>query len=290
MSDWIRDALAGGRARRWLAALLLAAGALALPAFAQTYLEQCADESPTQSAIGTCMEQKLAEAERELAHNAKLMRDGFATMRGRETRARAHEDFDRAQRRFFTQRDRECGAVREGLDYSDRSNKVRDCMIRMTMTRSAQIASRLGPPAAPPAVKPQEATPAPEDSAADASKRASADPVYGADWHLIKMVRDNKEVPLPPKYRGTLRLEPDGRVSGFGAGSAFTGRFRIPSPGRIQWSENGFLISHDAQQADPSGVDYLYIDSLERVSRAGLARTGLVLRSEDGSVTLSFER
>ena len=49
-------------------------------------------------------------------------------------------------------------------------------------------------------------------------------------------------------------------------------------------------VSIDAQQPDPSQIDYLYVDSLERITRAGLSKTGLVLRNEDGSISLSFER
>jgi hypothetical protein len=114
--------------------------------------------------------------------------------------------------------------------------------------------------------------------------------VYGVDWRLTRVIRDNKEMALPPKYKASLRLETDGRVSGYGAASAFTGRYRLRSPGRIEWAENGFLITHDAQQPDPSQIDYLYVDSLERITRAGLSKTGLVLRNEDGSISLSFER
>jgi len=65
-------------------------------------------------------------------------------------------------------------------------------------------------------------------------------------------LRQIKEMALPPKYKASLRLETDGRVSGYGAASAFTGRYRLRSPGRIEWAENGFLITHDAQQPDPS--------------------------------------
>jgi uncharacterized protein YecT (DUF1311 family) len=251
-------------------------------------IDECADISPTQSAIGVCLENKLADAEADLAAKSKLARQSVDAIRGRDQRVKAQRAFDRAQRRFFSERDRLCGEGREALNESERSNKIRDCLIRLTRERSAEIASSLSLTAADSSTPPAEAKPS--RPPAEPAPRPSNDPVYGVDWKLTRMIRDNQEIPLPPKYRANLRLETDGRVSGYGAVSAFTGRYRLRSPGKIEWAENGFLITHDAQQPDPTQIDYLYVDSLERTSRAGLSKSGLVLRSEDGSISLSFER
>ena len=267
-------------------AMGLAVAAIA-PVLAASATEECADRSPTQAALSECLDAALADAERDLMYKAKLGRESLDAMRGREQRAKAQRAFDRAQRRFFAERDRQCGGSRDALPDSDRGNKMRECMIRLTRERSAQIAASLSRESAE---TPAQAEAKPAAPQPDPAARAPSDPVYGVDWRLTRMIRDNKEMALPPKYRGHLRLETDGRVSGYGAGSAFTGRYRLRAPGKVEWAENGFLITHDAQQSDPSQIDYLYIDSLERITRAGLSKTGLVLRNEDGSISLSFER
>jgi uncharacterized protein YecT (DUF1311 family) len=251
-------------------------------------VDECVDASPTQAALSACLDSSLADAENDLAAKSKLARQGVDGIRAREPRIKAQRAFDRAQRRFFSDRDQQCGGSPESLADSERSNKIRDCLIRLTRQRSAELAATLSLDASPTPSRSAESKPPPPQP--EAVTRASEDPVYGVDWRLARMIRDNKEVPLPPKYKANLRLETDGRVSGYGAASAFTGRYRLRAPGKIEWAENGFLITHDAQQPDPTQMDYLYVDSLERTTRAGLSKTGLVLRSEDGSVSLSFER
>ena len=263
------------------------AAAASLELYAQGAVEECADRSPTQAALGACLDSRVADAERDLEYKAKLARKTFASMRSKELRDKTQRAFDRAQRRFFSERDQQCGGSPETLSDSERSNKVRECIIRLTRERSAEIASSYSLGTAE-ARAPEEQQPARPQ--APAATRPQSDPVYGVDWRLTRVIRDNKEMALPPKYKASLRLETDGRVSGYGAASAFTGRYRLRSPGRIEWAENGFLITHDAQQPDPSQIDYLYIDSLERITRAGLSKNGLVLRNEDGSISLSFER
>jgi hypothetical protein len=235
------------------------------------------------------MDAALSDAERDLAYNAKLSREVIENTRSRQERAKRLLAFDRAQRRFYYDRDRQCGGNRDTLGDSERANQIRECMIQLTRARSAQIGATLPIPRKRASVRsPAESTAKPAPS--DPGEPAVRDPVYGIDWRLTRIIRDSKELALPPKYKANLRLETDGRVSGYGAASAFTGRYRLRSPGRIEWSENGFLITHDAQQPDPTGFDYLYIDALERINRAGLSKTGLVLRNDDGTISLSFER
>jgi uncharacterized protein YecT (DUF1311 family) len=264
------------------------AAAASLEAHAQGVVEECADRSPTQAALSACLDSRVADAERDLEYKAKLARNTFASMRSRELRAKTQRAFDRAQRRFFAERDQQCGGNPETVGDSDRGNKVRECIIRLTRERSAELAASFSLSRAD--TRAAEEQPPPARPQTPAATRPQSDPVYGVDWRLTRVIRDNKEMALPPKYKASLRLETDGRVSGYGAASAFTGRYRLRSPGRIEWAENGFLITHDAQQPDPNQIDYLYIDSLERITRAGLSKTGLVLRNEDGSISLSFER
>jgi uncharacterized protein YecT (DUF1311 family) len=274
--------------------LKVAGAAIAIAAIAGVRLgiagpvDECADVSPTQAALSACLDSSLADAENDLAAKSKLARQSVDGIRAREPRIKAQRAFDRAQRRFSFDRDQQCGGNRDSLADSERGNKIRDCLIRLTRQRSAELAATLSLDASPSSSPPAEAKP--PRSRPESAPRTAEDPVYGVDWRLARMIRDNKEVPLPPKYRANLRLETDGRMSGYGAASAFTGRYRLRAPGKIEWAENGFLITHDAQQPDPTQMDYLYVDSLERTTRAGLSKTGLVLRSEDGSVSLSFER
>jgi len=251
-------------------------------------VDECADASPTQAALSACLDSSLADAESDLAAKSKLARQSVDGIRAREPRIKAQRAFDRAQRRFFFDRDQQCGGNPESLADSERSNKIRDCLISLTRQRAAELAATLS--LDPSSSSSSSAEAKPPRAQPEPAPRAAEDPVYGVDWRLARMIRDNKEIPLPPKYRANLRLETDGRVSGYGAASAFTGRYRLKAPGKIEWAENGFLITHDAQQPDPTQIDYLYVDSLERTTRAGLSKTGLVLRSEDGSVSLSFER
>lgn len=266
--------------RRVCAVAALATAAACSTVQAASAIEECADSSPTQAALSDCLDSRLAAAERELSIRAQVARQQAQAIRNREQRTKALRALDRAQRRFFAAREQECGSTSpEAMAESERGNKIRNCMIRVTREQAGLAGMSSVESVETPAVP--EASP---------TSRAQPDPVYGVDWRLTRLIRDNKEVALPPKYRANLRLETDGRVSGYGAASAFTGRFRLRSAGKIEWAENGFLITHDARQPDPTQIDYLYVDSLERATRAGLSKTGLVLRSEDGSISLSFER
>lgn len=266
--------------RRVFAVAALSTTVACCTAQAASAIEECADSSPTQAALSDCLDSQLAAAERELSSKAQLARQHAQAIRNREQRTKALQAVDRAQRRFFAAREQECGSTSpEAMTESERGNKIRNCMIRVTRERAGLAGASSAEAVETPAV--QDEKPA---------ARVQPDPVYGVDWRLTRLIRDNKEVALPAKYRANLRLETDGRVSGYGAASAFTGRYRLRSPGKIEWAENGFLITHDARQPDPTQIDYLYVDSLERATRAGLSKTGLVLRSEDGSISLSFER
>src|SRR5262249_9030369 len=170
-------------------------------------LEECADISPTQAGISVCLDNKLAEAQADLAAKSKLARRSIDAIRGHEQRAKAQRGFERAQRRFLAERERVCGESRP-LSDSERGNKVRDCLIRLTRDRSDEIAASLSLNTG------ERSTPEPEPKSsapqAEAAPRAPTDPVYGVDWRLTRMIRDNQEVPLPPKYRANLRLETDG--------------------------------------------------------------------------------
>ena len=230
--------------------------------------------------IAICLDDMFEEAENDLLEQAKMARQRINAINSRTRRVSAERAFDREQKQFLASRRANCGPLTSEFSAdSARANEIRDCYIRMARERAAEIGKSLGNrPAA------QEAP------AARSAPRAAADAVYGIDWRLDRLVRDNDEFELPDGYRATVRLDDDGRVSGKGAVNAFSGQYKLRPGGKIEWTQNGLFITRTSGLDEHAGVDQLFIDALERVSRAGLGQDGLVLRNEDGSIVLTFTR
>jgi heat shock protein HslJ/uncharacterized protein YecT (DUF1311 family) len=252
------------------------------PNQAATPLDECTDQSPTLEGIALCLDDLFEQAEQDLQSEAKAARTRIAGIRSRSERLRAERAFDAAQKKFFTSRRAMCGRLSgESEDgYNVRANQVRDCFVRRTQERALEIASEFGRRPAG-----EERTAAQSDPDAGA-----ANSVYGMEWRLVRLVRDRKEIPLPAGYKATLRLDEDGRVSGKGAVNAFSGEYQLKSQGRIEWAQHGFLTTRTLGFEEFGAMDQLFIDALERATRAGMGQTGLVLRNEDSSIALTFVR
>ena len=244
-------------------------------------LEECTDQSPTLEGIALCLDELFEQAEEDLQEQAKAARTRIAATRSRNARGQAERAFDAAQKRFFAARRATCGRlINQGEANNARANQVRDCFVLRTRERAAEIAGEFG-----------LASDGAEQAAA--ANRSSADPadnVYGTDWRLTRLVRDRKDIPLPAGYTATLRLDVDGRVSGKGAVNAFAGEYQLKSQGRIEWAQHGFLTTRTSGPVEFGAIDQLFIDALERATRAGLAQANLVLRNEDASIALTFVR
>ena len=268
----------GYRVGHW-AALLSVLAAVACADAAATPLEDCANDSPTTEGIAICLDNLFDDAELELINQTKRARASIQAMKGAGARSKASREFEQQHKNFLAARRAECGHLSDRPTTGVGDNQVRDCFIRMTHERLGVLEQAVGKaqPRRSPA-KPREPVSTPSDA------------VYNVEWHLVGLIRDGKEIPLPAEYRATLRLDNDGAVTGKGAVNAFSGEFRLRTAGKIEWAQHGFLTERTVAPPELGSLDGLYIDALERVSNAALAPTGLILRSEDESVTLTFAR
>ncbi|MEO8629187.1 MAG: META domain-containing protein [Betaproteobacteria bacterium] len=246
---------------------------------AATPLEDCANASPTTEGIAICLDDLFDDAELELINQTKRVRAGIQAMKGASTRSKASHEFERQHKNFLAARRAECGHLSDRPTTGVGDNQVRDCFIRMTHERLGVLEQVVGK------APQRRSTGNPREPVATAS-----DAVYNVAWRLVKMIRDGKEIPLPAQYNATLRLGSDGAVTGKGAVNAFSGEFRLRTAGKIEWTQHGFLTERTAGPPELASLDELYIDALERVSSAALAPAGLILRSEDEAVTLTFAR
>jgi hypothetical protein len=60
--------------------------------------------------------------------------------------------------------------------------------------------------------------------------------------------------------------------------------------GRIEWLQQGFSLERNSGRFDAPDPDEAILDDLALTTRLRLDAPGLVLQSEDGSVSLGFAR
>jgi len=280
--SFVQSALGiGPRASVVLASAIVFCLPLSSSLAAPSPIEECTDQSPTLEGIALCLDELFEQAEEDLQEQAKAARTRIAGTRNRTARGQAERAFNAAQKRFFAARRTGCGrlTIEGGGANNARANQVRECFVRRTRERAAEIV-----------VEFNLASASAEQAAAETAAPDPADSVYGTDWRLARLVRDRKDVALPAGYTATLRLDVDGKVSGKGAVNAFAGEYQLKSQGRIQWAQHGFLTRRTSGPVEFGAIDLLFIDALERATRAGLAQASLVLRNEDASIALTFVR
>ena len=258
--------------------LLLAAVAIA---HAATPLEDCTDRSPTVAGIRECLAETFLQVDTEFRVRSKAV---LALMRRiqKQTRSpRAPQAFISAQDQFRAFRKAQCDWSARAEPSELHADWLRqDCLIRLTRERAAELGALL--PSDETGLEPRERETSPPDDADHA--------LFGVEWRLVRMVKHGLEVPLPAETRVSLVLTEGGNAVGRSRAGQFSGRYALREGGRLEWLQQGFSVERDLGRFDEADPDEAILDDLALTTRLRLDVPGLVLQSEDGSISLGFAR
>jgi uncharacterized protein YecT (DUF1311 family) len=261
-----------------LGPLLVAAVANAHPA---APLEDCTDRSPTLAGIHECLDQIFQQTDAELRVRGKAVLVLMRRIQKQTRSPKAPQTFILAQNQFRAFRKAQCDWSARRAPTEPRASWLRqDCLIRLTQERSAELAALL--PGGEAGLEQQEGGSFQPDDATQT--------LFDVEWRLVRVRKHGLEVPLPRESRLSLVLTEGGSAGGRTRAGLFSGRYALRDGGRIEWLQQGFSLERNSGRFDAPDPDEAILDDLVLTTRLRLDVPGLVLQSEDGSVSLGFAR
>jgi heat shock protein HslJ len=123
------------------------------------------------------------------------------------------------------------------------------------------------------------------------SSAGSAGPTLaGRPWRLTRLLRNGQRVGLVPGSTPSIQFDEAGHVSGNASVNRFSGGYATDATGALRWSQPGFATTRMSGPADLMRQEDWYLDALNRVVRLQVAGNTLMLRNDDESIVLTFER
>ena len=113
--------------------------------------------------------------------------------------------------------------------------------------------------------------------------------IAGIEWHLKKMIMDNKTIPLMGDTKTTFSCDEDGKVAGVASLNRYFGNFTIKEDGKIIWSQ-AFGMTRMAGPPDLMEQETKFMQALPQTSRMYLKVSQLILASKDKSTVLEFQK
>ena len=113
--------------------------------------------------------------------------------------------------------------------------------------------------------------------------------ITGIEWHLQKMIADNKSVPLIGDTNNTFSCDEDGKVAGVATINRYFGNFTLKEDGDLIWNK-AFGMTRMAGPPELMEQEAKFMQALPRTSRIYLKGSQLVLASEDKSTWLEFQK
>jgi heat shock protein HslJ len=113
--------------------------------------------------------------------------------------------------------------------------------------------------------------------------------IDGLEWHLIEMTRDSDPIPLVEKSKVTFSCRDKGQVAGLATINRYFGNLKLTENGEIIWNK-AFGMTRMAGPPELMQQEAVYMDTLMKTSRMYLLKAKLVLRNEDRSYVLEFEK
>ena len=111
--------------------------------------------------------------------------------------------------------------------------------------------------------------------------------IAGIEWHLTKMITDNKTIALINDTQTTFSCDEDGKVAGVASLNRYFGNFTIKDDGQILWSK-AFGMTRMAGPPELMEQEAKFMQALPQTSHMYLKASKLILASRDQSTVLEF--
>jgi heat shock protein HslJ len=113
--------------------------------------------------------------------------------------------------------------------------------------------------------------------------------ITGIEWHLQKMITDNKSIPLIGDTNNTFSCDEDGKVAGVASINRYFGNFTLKENGDLIWNK-AFGMTRMAGPPELMELEAKFMQALPQTSRIYLKGSQLILASEDRSTWLEFQK
>jgi len=113
--------------------------------------------------------------------------------------------------------------------------------------------------------------------------------IAGVEWHLKKMIADDKPIPLIKDTQTTLSWDADGKVAGVATINRYFGNFKLEENGDIVWNK-AFGLTRMAGPPDLMAQEAAFMEALTHTSRMYLSGSWLTLINKNESTRLEFTR
>jgi heat shock protein HslJ len=113
--------------------------------------------------------------------------------------------------------------------------------------------------------------------------------IAGIEWHLKKMITDNKPIALIKDTENTLSCDADGKVAGVATINRYFGNFNLKENGDIVWNK-AFGMTRMAGPPELMAQEAAFMEALTHTSRMVLKGSWLTLINENESTRLEFEK
>jgi heat shock protein HslJ len=256
---------------------LLLGDAVARAAAPPSALAECYAGSANRIVVGQCLERRFDEVSAELATAVSAVRERMLKLDAATGRKLATGTFDRSQQAFVDFREDNCVWLATQVGAGTGSGDLeRDCQIRMTRARTDELRS-LG-----------QATPS--DAAPKSSAESGGPALAGQAWRLTRLLRNGQKVGLVPGSAPSIQFDEAGHVSGNASVNRFSGGYAVDASGSLRWSQSGFATTRMSGAPDLMRQEDWVLDALNRAVRVQVAGNTLMLRNDDESIVLTFER
>jgi len=111
----------------------------------------------------------------------------------------------------------------------------------------------------------------------------------GVEWHLKKMIADDKSIPLIKDTQTTLSWDADGKVAGVATINRYFGNFKLEKNGDIVWNK-AFGMTRMAGSPDLMAQEAAFMKTLTHTSRMYLNGSWLTLTNKNKSIRLEFKK
>ena len=113
--------------------------------------------------------------------------------------------------------------------------------------------------------------------------------ITGIEWHLKKLITDNKSIPLIENSKTTFSCDKEGKVAGAASINRYFGNFNLKENGDIVWNQ-AFGMTRMAGPPELMEQEAAFMHALPQTTRMYLKASKLILISKDKSTTLEFAK
>ena len=239
-------------------------------------LPGCYDNAANRIEVGQCLDRNLVTVRAELSDAVKAMHWQMKKLDEATARQLATNAFDGSQEAFDRYRESDCGWLAAKMSSGTGSGDVaRDCMIRMTRTRTEELRAQLNA-----AGGATQREPLPQN--------ADLKDLTGGSWRLIGSERNGRQMALLPESTPSIEFDETGHVSGNASINRFSGGYSIEASGTLQWSKAGFAATRMAGSPELMQQEAEFLEALNRVERARVENGTLILGNDEQTIVLTF--